>query len=1398
MKMFQKEKTLKALEGAKLNLVDKIDLLKKAEQIRNEINTRAARKAVRRAEIDVESAYARVTHIEIALGYQSEKHDAKIRKPAVGEILVKPDDKEKEAMEVVKKIREKQEANANHSMADAMERYESQCRWETKKAEQEERRRIRAEAKKAVEEEARKIKAILADAEKAAKKAEQIAKTAEKAEAEKSIALAVTPIEAMKLIEELENYKSLISAIIDNVHEIEQNRDEFRAKARELKARLFEMEGTLKEPMKSSKYRALLLEKKEIEEKISVNVKMRGALMRKGSAMLNEKKALDHRITVIKKNGNSATRPTIRSYISELRKNKVLVDGVRELETVVERVKKDSFQIPGWDAESVIVSAGLKDLFDAANEYKTGMKNTKESQLKFENSMKAVARLMEIVEKKEPIRLHAKDSRPLRIQENMYSMCMKIDTEDPAIRHEWINVEHRFNTSLNPSWKLFSTKKADGEKKVREFKEMIHELLAHVEVTWWNGKTTTYDALYASASHQKKEKLVLCDTELMDAHELLVYFGMTKAEFCKKDITGAELWKMRANFARPIAFAITTKDGEPVYLRHIYMVPDQKKTYHHENALFIGGNHNGKLWELGEGDNDVIVGDGASTSKEEMCVNAFQGGGAGVKFMYVNGKDAFDYVEQKDGQKPEMPAGKLIVCGDGCFKLDKLYDSFEEYAAKMDKLAEKYPGINQVYALRQSEEVEGEDKIRRVSRSLLQQLFIGGDDEMYKLAEQTVNNLLYKKTFEGLFASLAELGISIDKRSEFAKLILECPELLTNINVQLIGRNAWECKQADAIGNKLRTKGQYPYIMQDLVALIEIWLLHKDVNDPDLGVLKAGEVSVVGVKEGVEMVMIRYPANFLTAKTVICKPLKEIFGNCGNVAIISIHDDVLIIQDGDVDGDEAGFFYDKILVKLVNKMRRIINPPVVVFEHGSKAKREVIEEEAARLTAEAEAKAKRDGKNVWKVYKPEDILRRRMFSALNSAKEFDSVGKYANLARDCAYLLSIDIRAKAKANREGDTVKAAKYDRDYRDHLLWMAAASTGAILAIDQVKGNAIDPKLIEWLDTIEKNVKELLVKPVEIERDGKKVTVNKYFAPFTQPYVKGDFSIETLDPNPQVGTDNLGYNVLMATGKWEHNAQEFIENKQMLAQAILDHRHPHTTVHSGYVTSGLLTELRPNYFNRSFKGRNGQMINPDEKILNLISNNMPVGQKDLLLLFYRNMHTLEFRMQEKTVPGKRRAYYAMVRRCIIDHALSTKWFATEYTKNYECGHEFTDEEKKTAVINAAIIDALELGAKGNGLPQEDKGSYAKFILSVFAEDIRDNVRRNNVDIRHFMMENCGDDFVVDAEYEETDFDALDELNDEYVPDDSCNIDVEPEAYVPSAEEEEEAFRMLVEQYAC
>ncbi len=1392
MKNFEKLSTIKALENAKLNLIDKINQVKECQKELDMVNTRANRKAVRRALIDLEQAHAKCLHIEIDLGYQTEKHNAKLRKVAVGEIIVKPSKEDREENDIMKKARElmSSQKKASAPMGDAMERYEAQILWEIKKSEKEEAKRIKREQRKAIQEEIRNARAMIEVAKKEEKKAEEARKVTERVEAEKAFAMGVMPAEVVEMVKKLDNYNSLIGSIAEQVVLISDESDDLRAKAREMKLELQHMEETLKNPMKSSKYRDIFTKKAEVEQKICANVKRRGALVQLGNTVMKEKKDLAHQIRVLKKNGNSAVRPVVRSIIREvdkLRKAKELDIEMRTLQTIVERVTKDSFLLPSFAAEDVLAQNGLTDLFANANKYNAGMKNGKEAEKAFAESKAAIIALSKLVKDKVALKIDIKASRPSRVVKNIFSAGMKIDTESKNIQTEWISIEHKFYTMLHPSWRLFSDDKKLGAKLAHEFRESVFTLLDNIDMTMRDESIVKYNGLYSSASHQKKEKLICCMAELMELHEELVWFGKTKAEILASDVTGAEIWKMRANMARPIACPVYDENGEPLMLHDIYMKPDVKKTYHHKDAFFIGKSRNGKCYERREGDSEAVVGDGGIEwfiklfldFETRVQTGAFQGGGMGVKGMNIDARDPKAEVERKHNVKLELPAGKKAVCGDGCFKFDKIYKGgYDEFAARMDELAERYPGINQIYALRQSEELDDDEKIRRLSRSLIQQLPTSSDEEAFKLAKETVDSLLYKKTFEGLFTSLAQLGIPMEKRNGFAKLIFECPELLTNINVQMIGEHAWNAVRNDAIGNKLRSNGQYPYIMQDPVALLEVWMLDMDPNDQTLGVLADGEVSVVEVKDGKKMVAIRYPANYLTAKVVTNKVLKNIFGSCGNVAILSIHDDILIIQDGDVDGDEMGFFYSKTLVSMVEKMRETINPPVVVFEHGDKAKRVNINEEAIRLTEAAEKKAKEQGKSVWKVYTAEDVLRKRMYSALHSAKEYDSVGQYANLARDCAYLLSIARRSYEKAVINNDPVEIQKQKDLCEKYLLWMAAASTGAILAIDQVKGNSIDESLINWLDTIQKSVRKLMVKKALVERDGEMKEVDVYASPYTQPFVKGDMSIDSLEPNELVNTDNLGYSVYNAVGEWEHDSQEFKANNVMLAQAILDHRHPLTNVRAGVVTTGVLTELKPNYFNRSFKGKNNNSVDSDAKIMSMIANHLPVGQKDLLLMYWRNMNTLEFRMQEKMESKRREEYYAMVRRSLFTQALSQDWYtSTEYdVEGYERGHKFTEEEKLTNVVNNAVIDALDLGRRGNGIPVESKASYAKFVLSVFAEDIIDNVRRNKVDIRHFMVEGYElATFDYDVKYEETDYQILADMDSESYPIMPATEDNEP-----------------------
>ena len=1335
MKDFQKASTIEALVSATKELEAAKSKLLNAVKAAEEDNSRANKKAVRRLDEYVGRIEAKIGHIEVDLAYQTEKHNAILRKPQIGEVIARPVVIEKEVKKVVEKITN--EPTQAKSMANAMEEYERQCVWQQEKADKAEAKRIKREAKKAAAEELRKLKAIAADLKKEAEKAEKAQKKADKLEAERTVALGVLPEEAKAMVEKLSQYNTLISTVADEVREMLDRKDVLRDEARALKAEIEELSAGLKRPMCSAKVRTAMAKKAEIEQKISALTKQTGILRDKGAVLVGERKALKKQIRTLKVYGNAAVRPTVRAAIADAKraeKVKKLDETIRELQTIEERCKKDRFQIPSFDKDTLLDSNGLRALFNDLNMYKASMKNGPESERAFNKSKAALLTLSGMVKKKKPLILHMKDSRPSAIQQNMLSMCMRIDTEDKGIRNEWISVEHGFFTQMKPSWRLFSGNKGEGQKLASKFVDAVATLLDNIVVYGWNNEETKYNGLYSSASHQKQEKVISCKEVLMQLHERLVWFGKTKADVLATNITGAQIWKMRANLARPIAFAITTKDGKPMYLHNVHMVPDRKKNYKVKNGLFIGGDHNGKRYEYKDGVVPTILGDGAILALEEMCRDAFQGGGTGLKGMFVFAEDARDVAEAKRGIKADIPEDKYFVCGDGCFKFDKLYKNWDEFAAVMDELAETYPGINRIYALRESEEVEDDEKIRKISRSLVQQLIVAGDDELEQLAQPTVESLLYKKTFEGLYSNLAELGLPEEKRTALGRLFFECPELLTNAIVQFIGMKSWEKKQWDAIGNKLRTKGQYPYIMQDPVALIEVWLLGADPDDPTLGVLKEGEASVVGVKEGTEMVAIRYPANFFTAKIVVCKPLKEIFGRCGNVAIFSIHDDILIVQDGDVDGDEAGLFYDELLIRLVKRMRAVVKPPVVVFEHGDK-------HDFGTIGTEHE-------------------LVFRMYASLHSAKENDSVGKFANLARDCAYLACVALREGVKAKREGRTADATAWDAKYRDYVLWMAAASTGAILAIDQVKGNDIDEALIRWLDKIQENMAKLMSKPVRVIENGEEKTKMVTASPWTQPYVKADETIECLPVNMQVCTDILGYNTYSKTGNWEFDAQGFTDNKAALAALITDTRFAPTAVRSAPVLSGMLTELRANYFNRNFRNDDGSVVDPDAKIKKLIDKKLPVGQKDILLMYYRNMNTLEFRMQEKTVPGKRAAYFAMVRKCLFDQALSIEWKTSEDVDvpGYERGHVFTEEEKKAIVVNTAIVDALELGKNGNGVEVCNKPSYAKFVMNVFAEDVLANVRRNrqNADIRRFMMEDIDKIPVADAQYEETDFSLL------------------------------------------
>lgn len=859
-----------------------------------------------------------------------------------------------------------------------------------------------------------------------------------------------------------------------------------------------------------------------------------------------------------------------------------------------------------------------------------------------------------------PFRVKESQAKVSRMSRSIGSDIFGIDYSSRKPCAAWITVEHSIQAMTSFNWRVASANKKDAYQTIEALQKAMYYRLGNAGLVMErkDGTQIHYYGFAASASHQKKEKLVMADGELMKLHEEAIWFGLTFKQFLQLSVNGAAIWKMRANILRPIRKALKTADGRNVYLHDIIMKDDISANRHYPNARKVGEvQPDGSIFVDCEADEDRTIDDGGIHYLIPMN-NMGQLTSFGLKGMGSDMTSAIEVAAHLEGKEIPDFGGKLLMMGAGCWKFDKLGISFDEYVAKVDALADRYPGINQVWLLREGEEVDGNEKIRRLTRSLIQQWIDISDLDIRKLTSATRRSLLKVKTLKGAIDSLRMGNIPESDRPEIAKLFGNAPWLVLNENVQDYLAKKWTKKQATACGNKLRTTGSYPYIQEDLVAVAQIQIFGADPNRSDLGVLKAGEMSVAGVEEGQKMLAVRFPANYLTARVRVNKPCAEAFASCGNIAMISIYDDILVVQDGDVDGDEMAIILNDIAIAATERMIERFNPPTILFQHGSKAPKVVLGTRAHAVQT--------------------------MYEDLWKAKKFDSVGKYANLSTLCAHLASL-------AYREGDMASVQQY-------LDYMSLASTGAILAIDQVKGNAVSPALIAKLDEVGKTVRGLC----------------GHLMPWTQQYVKG-ISAEACMARSDALCDRVGGVVLDETGDFELEVGSCKWNLAAARKALLDFGVRTTSVRRAPVGKSFFNALTDNWFNDKNQA--------DADLFAKIRAGEAVGQEELIDLLWRNACALEFRMEGANLEAKREQYYQTVRTMLYDQACSTSWISAD-------NHVFTESEKKASVVNSAVSFILK---------NKVDGSRAMFVLKVFAKELNWCVTRSSEDGSSFFFE-CDD----------------------------------------------------------
>lgn len=954
-----------------------------------------------------------------------------------------------------------------------------------------------------------------------------------------------------------------------------------------------------------------------------------------------------------------------------------------------------------------------------------------------------------------------KEGRTISLNKSMISEVCRIMYDTGVLTDKVIVIEHGVQDMLDFDVHLFDNDPDVGAGIKDTYQKEIQRKLLYGDVKVLNNdgtKSESYGFAASSAGHQKAEKGLCVRSDILKANTEFFWFGKTLSELATTtQMSGAEFWKARANLLRPLARPFLDENGDFIKVSDMLVVPDVKKVYAIKNGIKIG-KLKGTMYTKGAYEEPVNMGDGAIIALIPM---AFQGqcSGTGFKGFLVDGTSSIDEICRKHGMtlgdflncEVKGIDGKMhrigdykVICGEGCWKFDKAF-SYPEYIEWLSHMEEKYPGIDRLYLLRQAEEVEEQEKRRTLTRTLIQQFMHMDMAEIRKLTWATRKSLKKAKSFSGQVKRRTAPWKADEEKTPLENLFAEAPWLVMNPVVMGEAESKWFSALTDALSCKFKTEGLYPYIMQDTVALLEVWVLGKKPDDPTIGVLRGDEVSVADIQDGEKVLCVRFPANFLTARVMTNRSMIGPFDSINGVMMISVHSLILIVQDGDVDGDEMGVYRNKLAIELTERMLKEFDPPVVLFAHGGKPPRY-----ARKSVREF-------------LYDCADALWR--------AKKFDSVGLYANLAAKCCYLATI-------AYKKGDTKKADMY-------LTWMAAASTGAIMALDQVKGNDVDLGLIAWLDQISESVKKA-IRQVAMEQGYEWDVAKKVMHPYLHYWsaqAKNDpvKRITCLDPNDDNFLEVMSTYVEEDVGPWSDFKKEgAVWNEEAAKAALLYHIAP-VSVKDGIMTQEMRELLGNNWYRFSAKPGESDSTAPIQKKLKVGS---AIGFKDFLFLLQQNEMSMSYTMEGTTLADKRAEYIEVCRELIRMFLASGDW-ANKIAVYYPKGYNWTMEMRWKVALNNAVINALEL-EKVNDLVGKQKGQNAIFILKVFAPELIENVRNSKIgpedfSISHGIVETVREDYLADKA--RNSLDLFDE------PDQTANEQTEPEYIEEPVTYDEAAF---------
>ena len=496
------------------------------------------------------------------------------------------------------------------------------------------------------------------------------------------------------------------------------------------------------------------------------------------------------------------------------------LDNSRKMKTIKSRTKSTGFSLYSFGPKAV-----LKEyepfLYELKQyRYNKDTADTAEGQQALQEVRKTADNLIKFAwhYRNDPINIKKTDAKVSHMSYSMAALIFGIDTEERAPQRQFITIQHSVQEVFNLDWHAFGSQKKEAEKRIEMLQKVILRRIGkQIDVhsksrvnNMWIPEVISYQGFAASASHQKDEKFIAAKKDLMNLHEVAINFGLTKEEFLNLKLNGAAIWKMRANLLRPLRMKLMTKDGREVFLHDIELNDDIVANRFYPNARRVGVlTDTGDIHQDGPAEEERTIWDGGAAYEVEMNAEG-QLTSILFKAMGQDGRSANE-TAAKLLNVPVKKSDKLIMAGKGCWKGDKLGFSWEEYCERMKKLAIIYPGINNMWILREADEPEDVTHVRRLTRSLIQQWIKMDTKDVLAISRKARRSLKKMKTVKGAIKMLAKTGIDDNERTAIEKLFNEAPWLVLNPNVQLYLKNKFEKRRAEAAAEVLQFPcGQRP------------------------------------------------------------------------------------------------------------------------------------------------------------------------------------------------------------------------------------------------------------------------------------------------------------------------------------------------------------------------------------------------------------------------------------------------------------------------------------------------------------------------------------------------------------------------------------------------------------